>query len=269
MDNPYSLHCGDAVQLLPGDYAGQVDLILTSPPYDRLREYGGVAPAFAFAPMAEALLPCLKDGGIICWIVGDAVVDGSETGSSFRQALGFMERGLRLMQTLIYQKPGPRVLTPYRYLRSFEYIFVLSNGKPAYYEMLIDRPNMHPGQLNMGDAGRTGDKEANYSRHLYITPEYGRRSDVWLYKSGNGQSVRGEERDATHDHPAIMPYRLAADLIRSYCPPEGLVLDPMAGSGTTLREAVNLGRRAVGVEINPDYCRLIERRMAQGTLVTS
>ena len=85
------------------------------------------------------------------------------------------------------------------------------------------------------------------------------------YMTGYHQSAPGDFPDA-HDHPAIFPYALAADHIRSWSNPGDLVLDPMAGSGTTLRAAVNLGRRAIGVEVNPDYCDLIRRRMAQTVL---
>ena len=98
---------------------------------------------------------------------------------------------------------------------------------------------------------------------------YARRSNIWKINPGWRKSERpGGEVVNVHDHPAIFPYRLAADLVRSYSAPGDLVLDPMAGSGTTLRAAVDLGRRAVGVEVNPDYCDLIRRRMAQPVLLT-
>ena len=264
----WTLRNGAAEALLPGEWAGQVDLVVTSPPYDALREYGGGQGDFNFEAVADALLPCLKEGGIIAWNVADQVRAGSETGTSFRQALGFMARGLRLVQTLIYERAQPTVLTAERYLSNFQYVFILSQGAPGYIELLRDRENLTAGSYRaaVANSGRTGDrKPVPQPGRPFTIAEVGRRAAIWRYAAGGaGQARRGEE--FAHDHPALMPWRLAADLIRSYSPPGGLVLDPMAGGGTTLREAVNLGRRAVGVELNPEYCALIERRMAQQAL---
>ena len=64
-------------------------------------------------------------------------------------------------------------------------------------------------------------------------------------------------------HPARFPLQLARDHILSWTNPGDLVIDPMTGSGTTLRAAADLERRAIGIEINPEYCQLIRRRLAQ------
>ena len=257
-----------AQDVLPGEYAGRVNLVVTSPPYDGLRQYGGYAGAFDFDAIADALIPCLAPGGVIVWVVADAVVDGSETGTSFRQALGFMERGLRLHQTMAYEKKHSHPISANRYNRSMEFVFVFSNGAPAAANMIADRPNQYPGQVRKavytGGRGSGTDGKSKAMANEKPDARFGRRTEIWSYKTGYHQSAPGFP-DA-HDHPAIFPYRLAADHITTWSNPGDLVLDPMAGSGTTLRAAVNLGRRAVGVEVNPTYCDLIRRRMAQQAL---
>ena len=258
-----------AQDVLPGQWAGAVNLIVTSPPYDNLRSYGGYVEAFDFGAIAPALVECLAPGGALVWVTADAIVDGSETGTSFRQALAFLDLGLRLHQTLIYERALPRPLTTGRYLLSAQWMFVFSNGKPASVNLLRDRPNLEAGRMRSASygAGRTkdGTPPPRSNAPPMIDAPQGKRSQVWRYVTGYNHIAPGFPE--AHDHPAIFPYRLAADHITTWSNPGDLVLDPMAGSGTTLRAAVNLGRRALGVEVNPEYCDLIRRRMAQQVLI--
>ena len=232
-----------------------VDLVVTSPPYDALRSYGGGIDAWDFAAIAPPLAASLADGGVLVWVVADAIVDGSETGSSFRQALAFMDLGLNLHQTLIYQSTNQRNIHNNRYLSSTHYMFVLSSGKPKTVNFLRDRQNAIVGLRDSWNYGRSGDSKAKYLGKV-ATPEYGKRNDVWQYSTGyNHQGRKGEHQMDIHDHPATFPYALAADHIKSWSNPGDTVLDPFCGSGTTLRAAVDLGRRAIGIEVSPDYCR--------------
>lgn len=267
----WTLHCGRAQDVLPGEYAGRVNLIVTSPPYDGLRQYGGYMDAWDFDAVAAAIIPTLAPGGVLVWVVADAIVDGSETGTSYRQALHFLDAGLRLHQTLIYSRWSLAGMRDNAYLRDFEHSFVFSRGKPATANLLYDRQPWHPrGRYAKVDAGRVGDKKGTYPVGTALTGplENGRRSSIWHYQVGKAAGNRNGDLDyqSLAEHPAVFPQDLAADHIRSWTNPGDLVLDPMAGSGTTLRAAVNLNRRAVGVEVNPDYCDLIRRRMAQQTL---
>ena len=261
----WTLHEGKAQGVLPGAYRGTVDLIVTSPPYDSLRTYNGHADAFDFEAVADAIVPCLRPGGVIVWVVADAIVDGSATGPSFQQALGFMARGLSLHRTLIYENDGSPP-QPERYRRTGQYMFVLSAGKPATINPIADVPNRQAGNR----PGRGGIRERDGTLSVRdkgrVVRESSIRGTVWYYDAGYGKCHRGEGY-LPHEHPATFPRRLAEDHIKSWTEPGALVLDPMAGSGTTLRAAVNLGRRAVGVEVNPDYCQLIRRRMAQEVLL--
>ena len=145
-----AVYLGDCCDLLQ-ELEVQADLILTSPPYDTLRQYGG--QSFDFEKVADACVMSLKPGGVLVWVVADAVVDGSETGSGMRQALGFMDRGLRLHDTMIYEKMHVGNPTPNRYLQTWEYMFVLSNGKPNTFNPIIDKPNSGAGRLKIDYSG--------------------------------------------------------------------------------------------------------------------
>jgi DNA modification methylase len=96
------IHCGDNCDLLGQLPRECIDLVVTSPPYDDLRTYGG--HSWDFFGVAWQLKRVLKPGGVIVWVVADATKDGSETGSSMEQALHFKRLGLNLHDTMIYQK---------------------------------------------------------------------------------------------------------------------------------------------------------------------
>ena len=252
---------GDACEVLP-TLGVKANLILTSPPYDNLRTYGG--HGFDFGAMADACVGALAEGGVLVWVVADATVDGSETGTSFRHALGFIERGLKLHQTMIYQKKVELPRTYNRYCPVTEWMFVFANGVPATANMLEDKKNVSDYRIYHKDKGMgRGHKDSNdmfYRHESRQTKPYGRRTNVWQYKVGHMQSA---ESLLPHEHPAIFPLALAKDHIRTWTKPGDLVLDPMAGSGTVSRAAKDLGRDSIAIEIHEPYVGLIRRRMAQ------
>lgn len=265
--NPYysdgacQVHRGDATQVLPS-LGVKADLILTSPPYDNLRDYGG--HSFDFDRMADACVGALKEGGVLVWVVADATIDGSETGASFRQALGFMERGLKLHDTMIYHKLGPPLTMKKRYIPCWEYMFVFASGEPETANLIADKENIHVGKRNpkVGQ-GRHRDNIHGRNGH-YVTAAIGRRTNIWTYKVGLHQSTKYR---MAHEHPAIFPLALARDHILTWTNPGDLVVDPMAGSGTTLRAAKDLGRHSIGIEIHDGYLPIITGRLAQGVLI--
>ena len=261
--NGVSIYNGDCADILP-TLSIAPSLILTSPPYDNLRDYGG--HGFDFDRVADALVAVMPEGGVLVWVVADATVDGSETGTSFRQALGFMDRGLKLHDTMIYAKTHLPNCTPNRYPQSFEYMFALTRGAPAVVHLLRDAHNVSGGRRNtVSTQGRAKDGSKVGRVIQYTVPETGLRANVWAYNTSFGKHHPGYP--AAHEHPATFPYKLAADHIRTWTNPGDLVLDPMAGSGTTLRAAIDLGRRAVGIEIHKSYCELIATRLAQGVML--
>ena len=254
---------GDGAQVLRQDgIAGTVDLIVTSPPYGALRDYGG--HGFDFEEMAGACVAALAPGGVIVWVVGDSTVDGSELGTPYRQALWFLYHGdVLLHDTMIYRKRGNGGRTwPRRHPNGFEFMFVFSKGKPKTVNIICDVPAVRPG-MNRGISVRNSDG-TTAPRRDRPTPDVVPRSNVWDYGQ-QGSNQASIARGAKH-HPAPFPLALAKDHIRTWSNPGDLVADPMAGSGTTLRAAKELGHRAVGVEIHADYIPIITERLSQDVL---
>ena len=257
---PAEVVLGDCAEVLAG-YAGRADLIVTSPPYDGIRTFGGHAWDFERVrlPIAEALAP----GGVLVWVVNDEVIEGSESGTSFRQALAFLDAGLRLHDTMIYETTGiVQAMAPNRYYQSFHYMFVFSRGKPRTANMLEDRPNTHSGITAKRNApGRNVDGSMKSYGNTFRPLAFGKRTNIWRINAGGLPSTNGHPDPLRHEHSAIFPFELARDHILSWTNPGDLVIDPFAGSGTTLLAARHLRRPSVGIEIHQPYVELINRRL--------
>jgi len=263
MINPYYDHAGitiyhgDCRDILP--HLEPVDLVLTSPPYDDLRDYGG--HGFDWKSTIDAIVPIIKDGGGCVWVVGDETKNASETGTSFRQVLYFMEKGLRLHDTMIYSKAGFAFPSIDKYHQTFEYMFVLKR-ETIKFNPLKDRRNAYT--VRGGDCKRQKDgtmKKGDKGGGRLA--DFGQRYNVWHYKIGGGNVTKDK---VAYDHPAIFPESLARDHIYSWTNPGDAVLDPMMGSGTTLVAAKQLGRKAIGIEIEEKYCEIAVKRLAQEVL---
>jgi DNA modification methylase len=247
------IHCGDNCDLMAQMPRACVDLVVTSPPYDDLRTYGG--HSWDFYGIAWQLTRVLKPGGVLVWIVADATKDGSESGTSMEQALHFKKLGLNLHDTMIYQVAGTGAKgSNLAYWQEWEYCFVLSKGKPATVNRLADAANVRAGAVcTKGRVDADGDDKDTKVR---VVKEFGIRGNVWRYQAGNNGDDNGK-------HPAVFPFDLARDHVASWSKPGDLVLDPFAGSGTTLKAAKELGRNFIGLEVNPEYVDMAYGRIAQ------
>lgn len=224
-----------------------IDLTVTSPPYDKLRDYEGYD--FDFEKCANELWRVTKKGGVVVWVVGDETINGSETGTSFKQAIYFMSCGFRLHDTMIYQKRNFSHPERNRYHSVFEYMFVFSKDKPKTFNPIFDRKNLTAGEI--GNKGvntftlRNGEKS---ERKKNLTKDFGMRHNVWL---GN---TRGQEDMCIKlQQPGMMPRWIARDHIKSWSNRGDLVYDPCGGSGTTVQEAEKLGRKWIMSEISDKY----------------
>jgi DNA modification methylase len=229
-----------------------VDLVVTSPPYDDLRTYGG--HDWDFYGVAWNLKRLLKPGGVIVWNVGDATVNGSETGTSMRQALHFQSIGLNLHDTMVWSKPNPRPTQSTRYETAWEYVFVLSKGKPRAINLLRE-PSKCAGGVRTKHRAVGGGAEDN-EEGSYKHAETKILKNVWEIPLGADGA----------GHPAAFPETLAKNHVLSWSNKGDLVLDPFAGSGTTLKAAKELGRKFVGIEVNHEYVEICNRRIAQEVL---
>ena len=236
-----------------------IDMVLTSPPYDNLRDYKGYT--FDFEGLAKELYRVLKIGGVIVWVVGDAVINGSESGTSFRQALYFKEIGFNLHDTMIYEKNGSPYPEDTRYFQVFEYMFVFSKGKPETINLIQDRKNKWLGSWGKRS---TRDKKGNlYKASEIECKEYGTRFNIWRINNGHGYSTKDE---FAFKHPAIFPEKLAEDHIYSWSNEGDMVLDPFNGSGTTTKMAKILGRNYIGIDISEEYNEIARKRLSQDLL---
>jgi len=258
----WNLHVGDCRKYLT-DYEGQANLILTSPPYDNIRTYGGHGFDWQdgyIQPIVNALAP----GGVLVWVVADQWVDGSLTLTSHAQAQAFRDAGLKVHAVMVFEKSAQGIMTPTRYRHNWEYMYVFSRGAPAVANLIKDKPSVYTGAIkrNATGVGRTNDN-ITHSNRTYVTADFGVRTSIWYYAVDYGHTGEKDFRKHLHEHPAAFPIALASDHIRTWTNPGDLVIDPFAGSGTTLRAAENLNRNSVGIEIHPPYAGLILRRMSQ------
>lgn len=242
-----------------------VDLTVTSPPYDDVRAYNGFSfTKEDFQTISTQLFRVTKGGGIVVWIVGDGTHNGSETGTSFRQAIGFMDAGFKLHDTMIYEKNTssfPARRDGKRYTQIFEYMFVFSKGSPKTGNLICDKANKWAGHTNWGNNTKRGmDGILTQTSDIKPVPEFSPRNNIWRYIVGKGFNSSDKE---SHAHPAIFPEKLAEDHILSWSNPGDLVLDPFCGSGTTCKMAKKSGRHYIGIDVSPEYCLLAESILAK------
>jgi len=234
----YNIDCLDGLKLLVDNY---IDLTVTSPPYDNLRDYKGYS--FNFEGIAKQLYRVTKDGGVVVWVVGDQTINGSESGTSFRQALYFMECGFNLHDTMIYEKNSssfPANEKSNRYTQIFEYMFIFSKGKPKTTNLIIDKKNKWAGYKDFSGILKKP------------VPEYSPRNNIWKYTTSF---------DNTYNHPAPFPEKLVIDHIISWSNKGDIVLDVFMGSGTTAKMAIVTDRNYIGFEISKEYCNIANKRI--------
>ena len=246
----YNEDCRDTMQRMKEEDI-KVDLVITSPPYNNLRTYNHSSTwnFDIFKEIAKLLYDITADGGIVVWVVGDATINGSETGTSFKQALYFMECGFKLHDTMLFEKNSssfPAKRTGNRYTQIFEYMFVFSKGKPKTAHLICDKENKWKNFTNWG-------KNTNYNKNgeliqtndIKPVPEFSPRNNIWKYTVGFNIN-EGK-------HPAVFPYQLAEDHILTWSNEGDLVFDPFTGSGTTASAALCNNRKFIGSEIDKTY----------------
>ncbi len=263
-----TLHLGDCLEVMARLPDASVDLTVTSPPYDNLRTYNGTLNDWTpekWQAIIRELFRVTKQGGVVVWVVGDATINGSETGNSFRQALYAMDCGFNLHDTMIWNKRHcGSIGSLNRYENVFEYMFVFSKGAPDCAYIIKDRENKRAGEIQNGSIRQKDGsvrKTSGYGERAIA--QFGRRHNVWEIFPAKSKRERL--------HPAPFPEALARDHILSWSNHGDVVLDPFLGSGTTGKMALLEGRRFIGIEREPNYfeiaCRRIEDAQRRGSLI--
>ena len=241
---------GDCLELMKNIPDDTVDMVLTSPPYDNLRNYNNSLEwnEEIWKLVIVNLFRLTKDGATVVWVVGDETVNGSETGTSFKQSLFAKEIGFNLWDTMIYEKSGMSFPgSPKRYYNTFEYMFIFSKGPPKTANLIKDRKNKY-----------VGIQGGNKRGGLCKRGEYGRRFNIWRYNNGKYNSSKDVK---AFKHPAIFPEKLAQDHILSWSNEGDIILDPFMGSGTTCLAAKNLNRQFIGIEKDQEYYNICIERL--------
>lgn len=252
---------GDCLDKMKGIADNSIDLTVTSPPYDNLRTYGGVIDEWSFEKfqgIARELYRITKEGGVVVWVVADATIKGSETGTSFKQALYFMECGFNLHDTMIWQKASYVPLTHNRYEQEFEYMFVFSKGKPKTF---------NPIKVECKYAGTKHWGKPTYHKTNgsgLVSVEQKKINDTKIH--GNifmYDTAKASKKGEYGGHPAPFPESLANDHILSWSNEGDTVFDPFTGSGTTGKMAILTNRNFIGIELNEEYFKIAERRIEE------
>ena len=246
----YNEDCRDTMQRMKEEDI-KVDLTVCSPPYDSLRNYNNSSTwnFEIFKEIAQLLYDISAEGGVLVWVVGDATINGSETGTSFKQALYFMECGFKLHDTMLFEKNSssfPAKRTGNRYTQIFEYMFVFSKGKPKTAHLICDKENKWKNFTNWGkNTIYNKDGELIPTNNIKPVPEFSPRNNIWKYTVGFNIN-EGK-------HPAVFPYQLAEDHILTWSNEGDLIFDPFTGSGTTASAALCNNRKFIGSEIDKTY----------------
>lgn len=251
------IHLGDNVELIKELADNYVDLTVTSPPYDNMRLYNGYS--FDFESIAKELYRVTKEGGVVVWVVGDKTEKGSESGTSFKQALYFKEIGFNLHDTMIYEKDSISFPERSRYYQIFEYMFILTKGKPKTVNLITDRKNKwYNGKKHIKGHYRNSEGEKIRHNKQNLLKQYGVRFNIWRISNGHQKSTLDK---IAFKHPAIFPEKLAQDHILSWSNEGDIVLDPFMGSGTTAKMALLNKRNYIGFEISQEYIDIANERI--------
>ena len=244
----YNENCLDTMSRMNDNF---IDLTVTSPPYDNLRNYNGYE--FDFESIAKELFRVTKVGGVVVWVVGDATINGSETGTSFKQALYFKEIGFNLHDTMIYERASAPQNNN-RYEQRFEYMFILAKGSLNTFNAIMEArkyPDNRKTKITHRD--KNGKFKIGFAKQTNTVIS----GNIIRYFNGGGQT----EDKAAHKHPAIFPEKLAEDHIYTWSNKGDLVYDPFTGSGTTAKMSIKLDRNYIGSEISKEYCNIANKRI--------
>ena len=244
------MDCLEGLKLLDDN---SIDLTVTSPPYDDLRKYNN---NFDFENIVKELYRVTKDGGIVVWVVADKTKNGSETGTSFKQALFFKDIGFNLHDTMIYMSDKPP-LTHNRYEQKFEYMFIFSKGKPKTFNPIMEECKYAGSDKKARTFRHTGDELQETHIKNKVNKEK-IKGNVWYFSTGYNKSTKDI---IAFKHPAIFPEQLANDHIISWSNENDIVFDPFMGSGTTAKMAELNNRKWIGCELSEEYCEIIKQRL--------
>jgi site-specific DNA-methyltransferase (adenine-specific) len=246
------IYCMDNIDGMKLLDENSIDLTITSPPYDNLRNYNGFS--WDFEGVAKQLYRITKIGGIVVWVVGDKIIKGNKTLTSFKQALFFQECGFNMHDTMIYRKKNTPFMRSNAYTNCFEFMFVLSKGVPKTFNPIKEKTVRSGFEMLVSNKGA----DAKNNKIMKELKTEKTKTNIWDYAVGLGGSTKDKE---AFKHPAIFPEKLAQDHILSWSNCGDIIFDPMCGSGTTCKMAKLNNRNYIGFETSQEYCDIAEKRL--------
>ncbi len=248
------LHIDNSIEFMKKHMdTNSIDLTVTSPPYDNLRNYNGYK--FEFEKMARELFRVTKKGGVVVWVIGDKINKGNKTLTSFKHALYFQEIGFNVHDVMIYAKKNTPFMRSNAYTNGHEYMFILSKGSPKTFNPLKE-PTVRSGmEMLVHNKGA----DAKNNKILKELKKEKTKSNIWYYAVGLGGSTKDKN---AFQHPAIYPEKLAQDHILSWSNEKDVIFDPMCGSGTTCKMAALNNRNYIGIDISEEYVNIAQERLA-------
>ncbi|TSA24820.1 site-specific DNA-methyltransferase [bacterium] len=256
-----NVYCGDCVEMMKLIPDSTIDLVVTSPPYDKIRFYKGDLE-FDLHKTGQQVFRVLKDGGIAVMVIQDQTKNYGKSLTSFKTIIDWCDNiGFKLFETVIYRKYGSEgAWWTKRFRVDHEYMPIFLKGyKPNYFNKeQLKIPSKHGGKVMTGSGSRktNGETQKTVTRKINLMKC---RGTIWDYL------MAGDKNPLKRKHPAVFPDKIPYDFIQCFCPEEGVVLDPFAGSGSTLVMAKILGRNFIGFDIVPEYCELTKERLKKET----
>lgn len=249
INNIYQADCVKLMQSIDDNF---VDLTVTSPPYDDLRNYKGFS--FEFHKIAKELYRITKKGGVVVWVVGDKIKKGNKSLTSFRQALYFQEIGFNVHDVMIYKKKNTPFMRSNAYTNGYEFMFIFTKGSPKTFNPLKEKTvrqglEMMPFNKKADGINKKTLRELKAEKTL---------TNIWEYAVGMGGTTSDK---IAFKHPAVFPEKLAEDHILSWTNEKDLVFDPMVGSGTTCKMAMLNGRNYLGCDLSEEYVNIANERL--------
>lgn len=259
MSTDIQLYWGDCLKIMDGLIADgvEVDAVITSPPYDNLRSYNGNNEQWNFDKfklIANKLYLIVKKGGVIVWVVGDKIIKGNKTLTSFKQALYFQKIGFNVHDVMIYQKKNTPFMRSNAYTNCFEFMFVFSKGTPKTFNPIREKTVRHGKEMLVHNKGADGVNK----KILKELKKEKTKNNIWSYAVGFGGSTNDK---IAFQHPAIFPEKLAEDHILSWSNEGDIILDPFMGSGTTGKACKRLNRNFIGIELDLNYYMIAQERI--------
>lgn len=249
------IYCSDCIDFMNEKLEDEsVDLTVTSPPYDNLRNYNGYS--FDYQSVASSLYRVTKIGGVVVWVVGDKIEKGNKTLTSFKHALEFQKIGFKVHDVMIYKKKNTPFMRSNAYTNCYEFMFVFSKGSPKTFNPIKEKTVRNGEEMLVCNKKADGiNKKVKGKLNKEKT-----KTNIWEYAVGLGGTTKDR---IAFCHPAVFPEKLAEDHILSWTNEGDIVFDPMCGSGTTCKMAMLNNRHFIGCDISPEYVDIAKCRLSE------